>query len=57
MLAVLPALGVALGAAMGAHPLRFLFSAGTGSLVLLVGVGFDVAGWCWISLLVRRARR
>lgn len=57
MLASLPVLGVVLGAAMGARPLSFLFGAGRGSTILLVGVGLEVGGWCWIKLLVARALR
>ncbi len=55
MLALLPVLGVVLGAAMGASPLSFLFGGGRGSLALLTGVGLEVSGWFWIRLLIRRA--
>lgn len=55
MLALLPVLGVVLGAAMGASPLSFLFGGGRGSLALLAGVGLEVSGWFWIRLLIRRA--
>jgi tight adherence protein B len=57
LLAALPAIGIGLGMAMGAHPLRFLFASDGGSRVLLVGVGLDVAGWLWTAAMVRRASR
>ncbi len=56
LLAGLPLVGAGLGVAMGADPGRFLFSTSTGSLVLLVGIGLDVAGWLWTEAMVRRAR-
>lgn len=57
LLAALPLVGMGLGTVMGARPFHFLFASGTGSLVLLVGVGLDVAGWSWTAAMVRRASR
>ncbi|MEP6851070.1 MAG: hypothetical protein ABJA87_00155 [bacterium] len=44
ILCLLPAVGLLLGSAIGADPLRFLLGAGPGGLVLLAGVVADVAG-------------
>lgn len=57
LLAALPVVGMGLGTAMGARPFRFLFDSNGGSMVLLVGVGLDVAGWLWTAAMVRRASR
>ena len=57
LLAALPVVGIGLGTAMGANPVRFLVASDGGSVVLLVGVSLDVAGWWWTSAMVRRASR
>ncbi len=57
LLAVLPLVGMGLGTVMGARPFRFLFASSGGSVVLLVGVSLDVAGWWWTAAMVRRASR
>ncbi|MGH3761298.1 type II secretion system F family protein [Actinophytocola sp.] len=49
VLAVLPALGVALGEAIGAQPLRML--TGPGQLLLVVGVALLCAGVAWCGRL------
>lgn len=49
VLAVLPALGVVLGEAIGAHPLRML--TGPGHLLLAVGVALLCAGVAWCGRL------
>ncbi len=49
VLALLPALGVALGEAIGAHPLRML--TGPGQLLLAVGVALLCAGVAWCGRL------
>jgi tight adherence protein B len=52
----LPVLGIALGAAMGARPLPFLFGAGPGRAVCAAGVVLDAAGVLWMRRIVRRAQ-
>src|SRR5829696_596688 len=56
LLAALPVLGVALGAAMGAHPLTVLLGQPRGHLALLVGVGMEAAGVLWTSRIVTAAQ-
>jgi tight adherence protein B len=56
MLAGLPALGLLLGHAMGAHPWHFLTS-GAGRLVAAAGLAFDAAGLWWTQRLIARALR
>lgn len=55
LLAVLPGLGLAMGAGLGADPLHVLIATGPGQLALLAGVCLDVAGVLWTSRLVRSA--
>jgi tight adherence protein B len=55
LLAGLPVVGIALGAAMGARPLSVLTSSLGGQLLCLVGVLLDVAGLMWMRRLVRCA--
>lgn len=57
LLAGLPMLGIALGAAMGAQPWSFLFGAPAGRAVCCVGVLLDVAGLLWMRRILRRAQR
>ncbi len=57
LLAVLPVLGVALGSAMDAEPLGFLFGNPAGRWVLLAGVVLDAAGLLWTQRLAVRAER
>lgn len=57
LLAGLPVLGVILGVAMGAHPLRVLFDTGVGRLLLCAGVLFDAAGVAWTTRLISSAER
>lgn len=47
VLAGLPVLGVALGQAIGADPLRFLFADGAGPWLLAVGVALACCGLLW----------
>jgi tight adherence protein B len=56
LLAGLPVIGIALGAAMGARPLAFLFGAPTGRLVCCAGVLLDAAGLLWTQRLMQRAQ-
>jgi len=55
LLAVLPVLGLAMGAGLGADPLHVLITTGPGQLALVAGVGLDVAGVLWTARLVRSA--
>ncbi|WP_333776009.1 type II secretion system F family protein [Streptomyces sp. IBSBF 3136] len=55
MLAALPALGLLLGSAMGADPLRVLLHSGAGLGCLVVGVLFEAAGTWWSARIVRGA--
>lgn len=55
VLAVLPALGLGLGQLIGAAPLRFLFSAGWGGWLLVVGIGLSCAGLLWSDRLTSGA--
>ncbi|WP_340377248.1 type II secretion system F family protein [Streptomyces sp. SS7] len=55
MLACLPALGLVLGAALGADPLRVLFHSVAGLGCLLVGGLLEGAGVWWVRWLVRNA--
>lgn len=51
----LPAAGVALGALVGADPVRVLLLTGPGRLCLVTGLALWVAGRAWSGALVRRA--
>lgn len=55
LLAVLPLLGIGLGAAMGARPLHVLFGSGGGQVALLVGAGLDALGLLWTARIVAAA--
>jgi tight adherence protein B len=55
LLAVLPLLGIGLGAAMGARPLHVLFGTGWGQVALLVGAGLDALGLMWTARIVAAA--
>uniref|UniRef100_UPI0035592018 type II secretion system F family protein n=1 Tax=Streptomyces corallincola TaxID=2851888 RepID=UPI0035592018 len=55
MLAALPALGLLLGAAMGADPLRVLFHSGAGWGCLVVGAVCEGAGGWGVRRIVRGA--
>jgi tight adherence protein B len=57
LLAGLPLVGIALGAAMGARPLNVLTATPSGQLLCLVGVLLDVAGLLWMRCLLGRAER
>jgi tight adherence protein B len=56
LLALLPILGVALGAAIGARPISVLFGSAPGHVLLLVGVVLDAGGVLWTRRLIRRAQ-
>ncbi|MFE6282414.1 type II secretion system F family protein [Streptomyces sp. NPDC057877] len=55
MLAGLPALGLLLGAALGADPLRVLLHTGAGLGCLLAGGVLEAVGVWWVLRIVRRA--
>ncbi|MYW43362.1 hypothetical protein GT346_08430, partial [Streptomyces sp. SID161] len=55
LLAALPALGLLLGAAMGADPLRVLLHTGAGFGCLAVGAVFEAAGMWWAARIVQKA--
>ncbi len=57
MLACLPALGLLLGAALGADPLRVLFHSLAGLGCLLAGGLLEGAGVWWVRWIVRNAER
>ncbi len=55
MLAALPAVGLALGAALGADPVRVLFSGPAGAACLACACLLELAGLRWTAAIVRRA--
>jgi tight adherence protein B len=55
LLALLPLLGLAMGAALGARPLVFLFGSLPGLVCLLAGLGLDALGLWWTGHLAARA--
>jgi tight adherence protein B len=55
LLAALPTLGLLLGAALGADPLRVLLHTGAGLGCLMVGAVFEAAGMWWATRIVRGA--
>jgi tight adherence protein B len=57
LLAGLPVVGIALGAAMGARPLAFLLGTPQGRLVCCAGAVLDAAGVLWTQWLIQRAQR
>jgi tight adherence protein B len=54
ILAGLPVLGVLLGHAIGAEPLRFLLSGGLGGWLLVVGTAFVCCGLLWSDRIIAR---
>jgi tight adherence protein B len=57
LLAGLPVLGLAMGSGIGADPWGVLTTTGVGQVLLVVGVGLELAGIAWSGRLVRRAVR
>ncbi len=54
VLSLLPALGIAMGEAMGARPLHVLTTTGLGQLLLVTGVTFLCAGVAWSGRITTR---
>jgi tight adherence protein B len=54
VVSLLPVLGIALGEAMGAHPLRLLTGSGLGQVLLVVGVTLLCAGVAWSGRITSR---
>ncbi|MGY1855133.1 type II secretion system F family protein [Modestobacter sp. SYSU DS0290] len=57
VLAGLPVLGLLMGAGVGADPWRVLTTTTPGTVLLVVGVGLEVAGLAWSARLVGRVVR
>jgi len=55
LLAALPVVGLALGAAIGARPLAVLLDTPVGQGALLAGVVLELAGLAWTGRIVRAA--
>jgi len=54
LLAGLPVLGLAMGSGVGADPWGVLTMTGTGQVLLVAGVGLELAGLAWSERLVGR---
>jgi len=52
VLAGMPVLGIALGQAIGADPLAFLFSGGAGGVLLVIGITLSCLGLLWSDRIV-----
>ncbi|MFD8594657.1 type II secretion system F family protein [Kitasatospora sp. NPDC059646] len=55
VLAALPAVGMGLGSALGAHPVQVLLHTPAGLLALLAGAALETAGILWTARIVRAA--
>lgn len=55
LLAVLPLLGIGLGAGMGAHPITVLLGQPRGQVALVVGVALEALGVRWTSRIIASA--
>jgi len=55
LLAMLPFVGIGLGAAMGARPLHVLLGTERGQVAMLVGAGLDAVGLLWTARIVKAA--
>ncbi len=56
LLAVLPLLGLGLGASMGAHPAHVLLHTVPGQVALIVGAGLDALGVWWTARIIAAAQ-
>lgn len=54
VLALLPVLGLGLGAALGADPLGVLLHSSVGLVCLVMGAAFEAAGLAWATRIVRK---
>jgi tight adherence protein B len=52
LLAVLPLLGIGLGAGMGAHPVTILLAQPRGQTALVIGVMLEVLGVLWTRRII-----
>jgi tight adherence protein B len=57
MIAGLPIVGIGLGSAMGAQPLRVLTGSGIGIALGSLGAAFELAGLLWVRQIIRAAQR
>ncbi|MER7045542.1 type II secretion system F family protein [Streptomyces jumonjinensis] len=57
LLALLPVVGLAMGWALGAEPLRVLLHTPAGLMCLLIGGALEAAGLCWAARIVRGGKR
>jgi tight adherence protein B len=55
LLALLPVVGLTMGAGMGAHPWQVLTHTAAGVIALFIGVALDLTGLVWVFGLTRRA--
>ncbi|MEO3869737.1 type II secretion system F family protein [Nonomuraea sp. B12E4] len=56
MLAILPALGLLMAAALDMHPLNFLFGSLPGLMCLLAGATLDACGLMWTNRMATQAQ-
>ncbi|MFC4112657.1 type II secretion system F family protein [Nonomuraea zeae] len=56
MLAILPALGLLMAAALNMHPLDFLFGGLPGLMCLTTGIALDACGLWWTNRMAARAQ-
>ena len=54
VLAGLPIVGAALGHAIGADPIRFLFAPGAGNWLLFIGVTLSCGGLLWADRITAK---
>ena len=54
VMALLPVLGLALGAGMGADPVRVLLTSALGNILMMAGMSLTCAGLLWSDRIVRR---
>lgn len=55
LLAVLPLLGIGLGAGMGAHPITVLLGQPRGQVALMLGIALEALGVLWTSRIIASA--
>jgi tight adherence protein B len=57
LLAILPLLGLAMAAALGAHPIAFLLGTWPGFICLVLGAALDIAGLTWTRRIADSAEQ